>query len=243
MKWPESSWSTWLVAAALAAPVLALLVLLFGAPRMGQIPAANDATEKRPPLVLAKTSDALLNEEAMFRDPTPLFLPTRWNATEDAMPASVRRDPVGAFQPYASKYVFKDSGLGLSFPEPIQTPGRGVDAFAVEKTTRPMLGFGERESEVPVLRARGAFVEILRAGDGRRLLAQDLPEARPPGDVGWQPLEFLVNVGVQGVVRPAVLIESSTVAEVDRYFENYLLKTLRVGERLRPGMYRICVGP
>ncbi len=241
MKGAERGWRSWLFAAVLAAPILVVVVALFRVPGVERTDSHRIAA--RPPLVLARATDALLNEEAMFRDPTPLFLPTRWNATEEAMPLSVRRDPVGAFQPFAAKFVFKDAGLALNFPQLIDTPSRGIDALAVERPARPILGFGQRDSEVPALQPRGAFVEVLRAGDGRRLIAQALQDVRPPADSGWQPLEFLVTVGVQGVVRPAVLIESSTVAEVDRYFEEYLLRSLRVGERLRPGMYRICIGP
>jgi hypothetical protein len=40
-----------------------------------------------------------------------------------------------------------------------------------------------------------------------------------------------------------VVMSRSGVDEVDSYFSKYLVHTLRVGERLEAGIYRICVGP
>jgi hypothetical protein len=36
---------------------------------------------------------------------------------------------------------------------------------------------------------------------------------------------------------------SSDIEEVDAFFRDYLVKTLHLGERLAPGMYRVVVGP
>ena len=56
-------------------------------------------------------------------------------------------------------------------------------------------------------------------------------------------MEFLVAVDAMGLVGPPTLTESSRVAAVDGYFQNYLVKTLHAGQRLAPGFYRICIGP
>ena len=82
----------------------------------------------------------------------------------------------------------------------------------------------------------------LDMGCGAGLLAEPLADANPPaGD--WQPMEFLVAVDPMGLVGPPTLTESSRVAAVDGYFQNYLVKTLHAGQRLAPGFYRICIGP
>jgi hypothetical protein len=101
---------------------------------------------------------------------------------------------------------------------------------------------GQSDHPVSQLNARKAFIEILAAINGQRLLAQPLTNANPPGGA-WQPMEFLVAVDAMGLVGPPTLTESSRVAAVDGYFQNYLVKTLHAGQRLTPGFYRICIGP
>jgi hypothetical protein len=56
-------------------------------------------------------------------------------------------------------------------------------------------------------------------------------------------MEFVAAVDPAGLVGPLVPTVRSGVEEVDNFFQNYLARTLRVGERLAPGFYRICVGP
>jgi hypothetical protein len=73
-------------------------------------------------------------------------------------------------------------------------------------------------------------------------LAQAITGA-PPGKGGWAPVEFVARVDAAGLVGPLVVTERSGLEEVDVFFANYLARTLRVGERLAPGFYRICVGP
>jgi hypothetical protein len=56
-------------------------------------------------------------------------------------------------------------------------------------------------------------------------------------------MEFMAAVDPAGLVGPLVLTVHSNVAEVDAYFARFLSEELRVGQRLEPGFYRICVGP
>ncbi len=56
-------------------------------------------------------------------------------------------------------------------------------------------------------------------------------------------MEFLAAVDPAGLVGPPVLMLRSDAADVEAYFGRYLADTLRVGQRLSPGFYRICVGP
>jgi hypothetical protein len=50
-------------------------------------------------------------------------------------------------------------------------------------------------------------------------------------------------VDAAGLVAPAAITRRSGFEDVDSYFQNFLVQTLRVGERLSPGFYRISVGP
>ena len=56
-------------------------------------------------------------------------------------------------------------------------------------------------------------------------------------------MEFIAAVDTAGLVGPLVPTVRSTDADVDDYFGRYLAETLRVGQRLAPGFYRISVGP
>jgi len=53
----------------------------------------------------------------------------------------------------------------------------------------------------------------------------------------------MAAVDPAGLVGPVVPTVRSGVSEVDDYFARYLEETLRVGQRLAPGFYRISVGP
>lgn len=237
----------WLIALAGAAVVAGLVVVLFRAPPPvagARLVAPKERAEAVGIEKLGENAgNALLREEAMLRDPTPLFLPTRWNAGETALSIEAGREPGSSFQGYPSKPQFPEVELTLAFPAPVAVPERTADAFAMEKATRPFRGFGEVARPVVPLAARAAFVEVSSAGDGRLLLAQPLTEAHPPGGVVWQPLEFLVAVEPSGVVRPPVLVESSRAGAVDGYFQDFLVNAFHIGERLAPGFYRVCIGP
>ena len=96
--------------------------------------------------------------------------------------------------------------------------------------------------KVEPLPGRGALVEVVTASDGRQVFTKELKGARPPGG-DWQPMEFLVAVEPAGLVGLPAPAPSLNNVEVVTYFQNYLAKVFRVGERLAPGFYRIKVGP
>jgi hypothetical protein len=230
--------SRWLIAGAGAVVVLGAFSLLFRAPggaRVGPLKPLPDAGG-------AVRLVSLKPNEAALTDPTPLFLPTEWNAGQNALPANTQREPGGSFQGYPAKLAFAETELKLNFPAPVTVPARPADALATDRAGQSFFGLGQMDRSVPQLVPRNAFIEILAAVNGRRLLARPLADASPPGGA-WQPMEFLVAVDPMGLVGPPTLTESSRVAAVDGYFQNYLVKTLHAGQRLAPGFYRICIGP
>ncbi|MDB6167333.1 MAG: hypothetical protein JWM88_197 [Verrucomicrobia bacterium] len=184
----------------------------------------------------------LKKNEAALTDPTPLFLPTEWNAGQDPLESSGRREPGTSFTGYPAKLKFAETDLALTFPSDVVVPARPADALADGKLGQTFLGLDGGGSEPARLPGRRGFVEITETSNGQRVLAQPLTDAEPPA-AGWQPMEFLVAVDAMGIVGPPILTESSRNAAVDGYFQNYLVKTLHAGERLAPGFYRICVGP
>ena len=102
----------WLLAAVGSAITVVLLASLFRTPEvsLARRPPPRPALTK---VELAWKGDALLKEETGLRDPTPLFLPTRWNASEDALTLNVPGEPGGAFPDYAPLWAFDPAELKL----------------------------------------------------------------------------------------------------------------------------------
>jgi hypothetical protein len=176
----------------------------------------------------------------MLLDPTPLFLPTEFNSSRiDYVP----KDLVGVEAGFPFKKTFSDSELELHLPPPNAVPQTPADALAGDPPGAPFLGFDRADLVTEPVEYRSAYVEIMEAGTGRSVLGMPVADAHPPSAVPWQPMEFLAAVDRAGLVGPLVPTTRSGVADVDAYFGRYLADTLRVGQRLAPGFYRIIVGP
>ena len=228
----------WIFAAGGALVVLVAVSLLFRAPGGRR---AGTFQPLQPPADRVKLV-SLKKNEAALTDPTPLFLPTEWNAGQNALPANTQREPGGSFQGYPAKLAFAETELKLQLPAAVALPARPADALAADRSGQSFLGVGQVDRPIAQLVDRNGYIEILEAANGQRLMAQPLLDAAPPGGA-WQPMEFLIAVDAMGLVGPPILTESSRVAAVDGYFQNYLVKTLHAGEGLAPGFYRVCIGP
>ena len=177
---------------------------------------------------------------SMLFDLTPLFLPTEYNSSrKDYVP----REPGSSFQGFAFKKTFVDSGLKLRLGPPVTVPANPAEALVGDPPGAPFLGFGRTDLGVSPVPSRGAYVEIVDAGSGRKVFGQPLTDAKPPAAAPWKPMEFIAAVDASGLVGPLVPTERSGVVDVDDYFRRFLADSLRVGERLSPGFYRISVGP
>ena len=215
---------------------LVVTVLLGALARVPPAPAARPPAA-RPTIVLAPP-DALRREETSLRDPAPLFLPTPWNSR----PAAPQPDPGVAFKSYPPEPRFSPESLAIRLPSKV--PASPAEALVADPPGNALLGLGRTDAPVPVLAARGAYVEIAVAGTGNPVFSGILEGAHPPdGGAFWLPLEFIAAVDAEGLVGPLALAKPSNLDDINRYFADYLSGTFRVGERLAPGFYRIWVGP
>jgi hypothetical protein len=241
----------WIFASLGAMVVVGALALLVRAPAP---PAARPGPAPIPSVGLARLSgtagDAVLREEALLRDPTPLFLPTAdLNAAQGVDPKRMVREPGDTFLGYPEKYAFGNADVQFAFPPAVVAPDekRPVEATRLTDWTLPLQGMGRSDVAPPVLAARGAYVEIRAAAEGSSIrLEQALTEAKPPTQQEWQPMEFLAAIEPGGLVGQPSLVVSSGVEKVDQYFLEYLVKNWRVGERLsklKTGFYLIKLGP
>ena len=228
----------WVLSAIGAALLASSVLWLFRVTPTLNPPAQKSIARKT--VTLVNELDQAVNDESVLLDPTPLFLPTKWNSTQRELAS---REPGGRFQGYdLPKLSFAESELKLGLPSPIATPAGPAEAVAADASLGVLAGFGRTSLTLAPADARGAFVEIEVAATSRKILAQPISVA-PPAKATWQPVEYAARVDVAGLVGPLVVTARSGVEEVDSYFANYLIRTLRVGERLPPGFYRITVGP
>lgn len=240
------------LAGAGAVVIVAAFLFLVRVPPGETLPSGAVPGAPRSAVHLAKPSsaDGILSEIMELRDMRPLFLPTDRNATL----------PEPKVEP--GRTFFDISRFKLSFPEtdlhldkdlpPVVTlngkspeEARPADALAPDWEGPSLLGFGRNPVPAVLERPlRGGFVEVVSTQTGERLWGLALgSEARPPGNTAWAPMEFMAAVDAAGLAAPLVLAQSSRVEEVDAHFRTYLVRTLRIGERLTPGFYRIVVAP
>ena len=245
---PRSERWLWLVSAAVAAAfVTGAAVLLRFPPSVP--PALASAGPVTVQIARPGVGDGQLQEEAVLRDPRPLFLPTRFNAT----PAEPRRE--------AGRTLFdldrasdepgeSDATIVRGLP-PVAVLNRrpadkasSLDALAPSQGEVGVVGLGRGERGVQPLPPRGGYLQVFSAASGAIVLAEALaPGLAPAGSKDWEPLELFAAVDAAGLASPLVLVSSSTVEEVDAHFRRILGQVFRVGERLPPGFFRLVVGP
>lgn len=252
----------WALAVVSALAVAGLVMLLFGVARAPAPPAAP--ARAKPAIELAeRAAKSALDDEATLFDLTPLFQPTKWNTAQKKIEAP---EPGGTFQSFRfpAKPGFADSDLRLEradvpaklwtsidLPTPVGVPEKPAEALTPDAPGALSLGFGRANATVAAMPARGASVEIVSAGTGEPALPQQVmaqvqalaAEAKPPAGRSWQTMEFVAAIDAAGLAAPVMMTGHSGVEEVDAYFRNFLVRTLRIGERLAPGFYRISVGP
>lgn len=193
----------------------------------------------------ANSGNRVLREEALLRDPTPLFLPTRWSAAAAVRPESVLREPGETWGGFPPQLVFPPDNAHVALPLPSRPPETPIEALRAERWDRPFLGWGQRDGAWPALPSRRAFIEVVSLRDGRTLLAEPL-DAAPAAGQDWNPIQWMAAVEAAGPVGAPALLQGSGQEQVDRFYSDFLEKQWRLGERLArlaPGFYHIILGP
>ncbi len=227
----------------------------------------------RPAIGLAERREkSALDDEATLLDPTPLFQPTRWNTAQQAVMPPDPGGTFQSYR-VPAKLGFAETDLqlwtspsrdvgtsltlpaktwaSLDLPEPVAVPARPAEALGSGLPGAMSIGFGRVDGSVVMLPERGSLVDIVAIGTGRAGLPPQAmaavralaAAARPPENRTWQAMEFLAAVDTAGLAAPLTITTRSGVEEIDSYFQDFLVRTLRIGERLAPGFYRISVGP
>jgi hypothetical protein len=210
---------------------------LAAAPRVSVVPLEEGLGDRR------------LREQAMLFDPTPLFLPTEWNTSQRPLPVAVQRQPGQIFRPFDPQPPYGAGELALPVGAAPLLPKSPVELLK-DSPHDPFLAFDREDVPLTPLSSRPGLLEVRKVATGEMVFVHNLEAGAmlPAGRTDWQPAEFLVAVTAFGLLgRPVqgrpVDTANSDIEEVDAFFRDYLVKTLHLGERLPPGMYRVVVGP
>ncbi len=191
-----------------------------------------------------QAANAVLRERATLYDPTPLFLPTELNTNQRELPATVQHQPGQVFRPFPASFVFREAELSLPVGPAPEVLGGPRDLLR-GPSHDPFLGFDRQDRALPPLDSRRGYVEVRAAGTGEIVLARSLDGSLvlPGTQREWQPVEFFIAVTPAGLLGGPPVPGGPEAEEVEAFFRDYLAKSLHLGGRLAPGIYRVVVGP
>jgi len=232
----------WLTGIVLALAVHAAGLLVFRVEKEeAEVPEADYSFANLSPL--GDDGSQTLHEWAYLFDTSPLFFPTRWNASGASVAtAALDQRPEPLFLPFPARlsYGERDFGLGAIVSVQMETPLEILRGF-----DDPVRGvFGEGKVEIAALEERFALVEVLAPDGSGAILEKTIPVEGAPkiGARLWAPAEFLVQVVPTGRLGEPVRVRGTGIEAVDHYLGTELLSLLE--ERmLEPGYYRVRIGP
>ena len=233
--------------AVLAGLVLAALADRVSVPEVTALPAGAFGVQGAPAWEVVSARrlprEGELRERLELFDPTPLFLPETGGAA-GAGSAEAGGAEGGALEDYPAALRFGDTAPMRAMDEarPALTPQTTATTLAA-----PRWFDGMARADQPVIGAaavvRAARAEIYRAGESGKLAAVDLLRANGLDGVVWRPMELSVWVADTGLVAAPVVVTSSGVDAVDERIRWIVARELLPTLLLRPGMYRLEVGP
>lgn len=201
------------------------------------------APDLRIQAIADRPEQALLREQLWLMDPAPLFLPVEgavWSEEPGVRPNSGVVGPI----PPALRFPARAPARLLLRPESASSP-----AATAAQLAEPRWFDGLARGDVGVEKSTGqrvARVELYRSSDaeGNQPLAQyDLRQPRLQGADLWRPMILSVLVNPVGVVAEPIVVLSSGITEVDERIRWIVGRELLPTLLLRPGVYRLEVGP
>lgn len=220
-----------------------------------QVPGQGEAAPTRPgavpELIVTRLERLPAGGEARERlslmDPARLFLPAA-AVSEPSSPAEgiVDRPGGGATEPFPPVILYPDAAptRGLLRPHPPETPLAAMNAASGDRwfDGLPRVDHGDDPPAGPVAKVSG-LMDVYVIGTNERIAGVLLPPDAGLGSAAWPPIELSVLVNAAGAVAAPVVTSGSGVSEVDERVRGLVSHELLPRLRLRPGSYRLVVGP
>lgn len=185
-----------------------------------------------------------LRERLWLLDPRPLFLPVGRGGAGGAPGPLSGRNPSAATGSIAPALRFADRAPAKEITRP-PLPSSPAEAASQLIERRWFRGLARQEAaaEAAAGEMRVARVEVCRLNESESVAAADITTAHGIGPGVWRPLTLTVLVGAAGAVGYPTLVSSSGVDEVDERIRWIVGRELLPRLPLRPGVYRLEVGP
>ena len=243
----------WFLPGALAAAVALLMVLTAGEVRVpGRGSAAGTQAGEVPELKVVRLewmpAGGQVRESLRLLDPTPLFMPAdRFAEVSVTSGEMVDRPGGGVTENFAPALTFSDTrpAKGILRPE---IPGTPLAAAEFSASSRWFDGLSriDRVGEPGAISSAairsGGRMDVYRRGEAASFSSVELPvDSMGPAD--WRPLELSVLVNAAGAVSAPLVISGSGEGELDERIRSLVKDALLPRLRLRPGAYRLVVGP
>jgi hypothetical protein len=226
----------------------ALLLALAASVKVDDASPSVSAGSNRPELMIARLDRMPRSDDARARlellDPTPLFMP-RGELADGIVPAQPGSRPGGRVgELFSPAILFPESGAGREVlaPSGPKTVFDGLDSVTRARWFDGLAHSALAPSE-PVSPVRAARVEIYRDGDSIPLAGLDIGSFAAALPAGWRPVELSLLVNEAGAVARPLITTGSGSDEMDERLRQTVTTDVMRKVRLRPGIYRIWVGP
>jgi len=177
-------------------------------------------------------------------DPTPLFMPRR-ELGADGAPTTLDEQSGGSVAelfPPALSFPGQGAGRNVLAPKP---PDSALRAMDIVTGPRQLAGLGRADltANGSSLKSRAARLEIYRGEEVTPEISMDVSEWSGPGLANWRPLELSLLVTPAGVIARPSIVTGSGADDVDQKIRALVVDEWLIRVSLRPGIYRILVGP
>ncbi len=209
-----------------------------------------DSASSGPPSLVVARLDWLpaggeLRERLRLLDPTPLFMPGA--GAGDALSgatAGVDRPGGSVTDTAGPVFLFSEAGPAKNVLR-APLPDSPLAAFEIAAAPRWFDGLArnaDREGGAAASLAAGRL-DVYVQGAAACLISVDIPSAPASEPEVWRPVELSVLVDAAGMVASPVVTTGSGVLEIDERVRATLKQDILPRLRLRPGAYRLVVGP
>lgn len=188
-----------------------------------------------------------VRERLRLLDPTPLFMPgmrmdgvTSWPDGQEGRPSG----DAGARIPAALIFPDQRPTREILRPSLPATPLAAADGVLAPRWFAGMARTEARpRTDLILSRSTGGRMDVYRSGVAERMVSIELPTDALLESTMWSPVEMTVLIDEVGVVAPPKVASGSGVGEVDERIRTLAKRDLLPRLLLRPGSYRLVIGP